>query len=152
MKALVLSILSIFTLGTNSLFAQNQIPTGTWRSHFTYRNAKVCEASSKFIYSASENGFWRTSNIGEMTLLKKEDGFNGIEITCLKYNSNADVLVIGYADGNIDLLFKDQQIQNIPGFKNKLLQGDKRINHCSFSGNDAILSTNFGLLIVDIQK
>ena len=52
-----------------------------------------------------------------MTLLKKEDGFNGIEITCLKYQSDADVLVIGYADGNIDLLFKDQQIKNIPGFK-----------------------------------
>ncbi len=152
MKASILSILSIATIWASNLVAQNQIPTGTWRSHFSYRNAKVCEASSKFIYSASENGFWRTSNIGEMTLLKKEDGFNGIEITSLKYNSNADVLVIGYADGNIDLLFKDQQIQNIPGFKNKLLQGDKRINHCSFSGNDAILSTNFGLLIIDISK
>jgi hypothetical protein len=104
MKASILSILSIATIWASNLVAQNQIPTGTWRSHFSYRNAKVCEASSKFIYSASENGFWRTSNIGEMTLLKKEDGFNGIEITCLKYNSNADVLVIGYADGNIDLL------------------------------------------------
>jgi len=152
MKGFILNLIVIGSFITSPLFSQNQIPTGTWRSHFSYRNALVCEATQKFIYSASENGFWRTSNIGEMTLLKKEDGFNGIEITCLKYQSDADVLVIGYADGNIDLLFKDQQIKNIPGFKNKLLQGDKRINHCSFNGNDAILSTNFGLLIIDIQK
>lgn len=135
-----------------SLSVAQQIPTGNWRTHLSYRNAVICEASSRYVYAASEQGFWRTTDFGEMNLLKTMDGFSGQEVSYLRYNESLDILFIGYADGNIDLLINDQKIVNIPGFKNKFLQGDKRILHVSFHQNDALVSTYFGLLVVDVQK
>ena len=61
-------------------------------------------------------------------------------------------MLIGYSDGNIDLLQNDRIIFNIPGFKNKLLQGDKRILSASFHENEALISTYFGLLVVDMDN
>ena len=128
------------------------IPTGNWRSHYSYQFAVLCEASNRFVYASSEQGFWRTSNNGEMKKLLKEDGFHAAEITHLAYNANLQTLFIGYIDGNIDLLINDQKIVNIPGFYNKPLQGDKRINHVTFNLNDALVSTNFGLLVVNLKQ
>ena len=128
------------------------IPTGNWRTHYSYQFAKLCEASQRFIYSSSEQGFWRTTNNGEMKKLLKEDGFHSAESTHLAYYPKLQTLFIGYIDGNIDLLINDQKIVNIPGFYNKPLQGDKKINHVSFENNEALVSTNFGLLVVNLNQ
>jgi len=148
-KRILLYCFLVFKL---TLSLAQQIPTGNWRTHLSYRNALICEASSRYVYAASEQGFWRTTDFGEMNLLKTMDGFSGQEVSYLRYNESLDILFIGYADGNIDLLINDQKIINIPGFKNKFLQGDKRILHVSFHQNDALVSTYFGLLVVDVQK
>ena len=132
-------------------FAQ-LIPTGNWRTHYSYQFATLCEASDRYVYASSEQGFWRTSNSGEMKKLLKEDGFHSAEITHLAYYPKLQTLFIGYIDGNIDLVINDQRIVNVPGFYNKLLQGDKRINHVSFENNEALVSTNFGLLVVNLKQ
>lgn len=151
-RAMLLTLTSLLLISNTSAQSQQQIPTGTWRSHLSYKNAQICEASTRFVYSASENGFWRTNDFGETTVLKKTDGFNGLEVSSLGFSQEKNTLFIGYSDGNIDLLINDSRIINIPGFKNKLLQGDKQILHVSFFQNDAIVSTYFGLLIIDLNK
>lgn len=138
---------------TSVLVAQiPNIPTGTWREHFSFINPKFCEASNNYVYASTENGFWRTDNFGQMTVLRRSEGFAGAEITCLRFSQKNDVLFIGYIDGNIDLLFGDRRIERIPGFKNKPLQGDKRIEDVTFHENDAIVSTQFGILVLDVAK
>lgn len=145
-------LISVFTVISFVSGFSQLIPTGNWRTHYSYQFAVLCEASSRFIYASSEQGFWKTTNNGEMKKLLKEDGFHSAEITHLAYNPTLNTLFIGYVDGFIDLLINDQKIVNIPGFYNKPLQGDKRINHVSFYNNDALVSTNFGLLIVNLKQ
>ncbi len=128
------------------------IPTGKWRTHLSYRNPKFCESTENFIYASTTNGFWRTSNFGEMELLLSSAGFHANEITCLEYNRSLKILFIGYLDGHISLLVNDRKIKDISGFRDKVLQGDKRILDVSFHNNDALVSTNFGLLVVDLLK
>ena len=143
----------LFLFGGN-LSGQNQlgIPTGTWRTHLSYHNPKFCEATSKYVYAATDNGLWRTDNFGQMTILRKTDGFLAEEITAMKFNAAKNILVIGYIDGGIDLLLNDQRILPILGYKNKSLQGNKQINSISFVGNDALITTEFGILILDLNK
>lgn len=127
------------------------IQTGQWRTHLSYKNAVICESTQRYVYAASTQGFFRVMmNYGDMEKLGKEEGFANNEVTTLEYNSEKNILFIGYADGNIDLLQNDRLILNIPGFKNKALQGDKRILGASFNENEALISTYFGLLVVDM--
>lgn len=130
-----------------------QLPTGQWRYHFCYSKTNLCEAGGKFIYAASGRGFFKVNAQNyEMTRLSSMDGFHGTEISNITYNHQKDVLVIGYSDGYIDLLKNETLIYSIDGFYNKVLQGDKSIIHVSFSNNDALVSTNFGILVIDLDK
>lgn len=137
---------------TGFVFSQNGIATGKWRTHFTYKDAVFCEATNNYVYASTDQGFWRTSNNGEMTKLLRTDGFHGGEISHLAFDQSTNTLFIGYIDGSIDLLINDNKIVNISGFYSKFLQGDKRINHVSFFNKEALVSTNFGLLVVDLNK
>ena len=132
--------------------AQSQlIQTGKWRTHQSYKDVKICEATQRYVYAASDQGFFRVMmNYGDMEKLGKDEGFSGVEITALTYSQSQDALVIGYNDGNIDLLINDRQVINVPGFYSKLLQGDKRILHICIEGDQALISTYFGLLTVDL--
>ena len=109
-------ILSISLLLVSVCFAQNGIPTGKWRTHFTYKDAVFCEATNNYVYASTDQGFWRTTNTGEMTKLLRTDGFHGGEISQLCFNQASNTLFIGYLDGSIDLLINDNKIVNIPGF------------------------------------
>jgi hypothetical protein len=149
-KSLILLVVTIFCGLTNVSYGQLS-PTGSWKSHLSYQRILNCEASSRYIYAAAPQGFFRVKeSTNEIEILGKDDGFNGQEITCLSYNSEKNLLFIGYRDGNIDVLFNDAIIHNIPGYFNKPLQGDKSIYHCYFNNNQALVSTYFGLLVIDL--
>ena len=138
-------LITLFLSFGGNLFAQNQtlIPTGTWQTHLSYHAPKFCESTQKYVYAATDNGLWRTDNFGQMTILRKTDGFQAEEITAIKFNEQKNILVIGYIDGGIDLLINDQRIVPVLGFKNKPLQCNKQINTVSFVGNDALVTTEF---------
>jgi len=150
LRGIIVSLL----IGGSALSLQAQLQaTGQWRTHLSYRDAKVCQASENYVYAASFSGFFRVKQgSGELQKLGTQEGFAGLEVTCLNFEPQRSCLFIGYADGNIDLLFGDQRIVNIPGFAQKMLIGDKRILDVSFRDNYALVSTQFGLLVVDLVR
>ena len=94
-------LLGNLIFGNAILNAQNQllIPTGSWRTHLSYHAPKFCQATQKYVYAATDNGLWRTDNFGQMTVLRKTDGFWANEITAMKFNAEKNILVLGYIDG-----------------------------------------------------
>lgn len=129
------------------------IPTGTWRFHSSFRETKVCEATEKYVYVSSETGLFRIDiQTQEMQVLNKPDGFQAVGISAMSYSKEEKVLAIGYSNGLIELLIDDRQIVKINGLLNKALQGDKSILHICMYGKQAIISTNFGILVVDLVK
>lgn len=153
LHGLLILIGMIVNLCISNLANAQLIQTGKWRTHLSYKNTQLCEASNRYVYAASQQGFFRVMmQFGDMEKLGKSEGFNGTEVTALAHDPNSDILFIGYSDGNIDLLKNDQKIINVPGFKSKLLQGDKSILHVSFFKNKALVSTYFGLLVIDLTN
>lgn len=133
-------------------FAQ-QTPLGTWKQHPSFRDTRLCEAVEGYVYAASSKGFFRVHiQNTENKRLSAADGFHGRTISVLDYDPASKMLVIGYTDGYIDLLYNNSEITGIPGFYNKMLQGDKSILHACFNGDNVLLSTNFGILVVDMVK
>ena len=146
--------LVVLTLG---LFAATgmaqQVPMGDWRLHPSFLDTRLIESGKDYVYAASSRGFFRVNlQNADWERLSNMNGFHGREISCLTFNPERNVMVIGYADGFIDLLSQEKTITPVPGFYNKLLQGDKRIIHVSFEGKFAYVSTEFGILVIDVEK
>jgi hypothetical protein len=133
-------------------FAYSQIKVGKWRDHFSYNNCiAVCRGGDK-IYGATSTGvFWYNIDDGEVGKISRVQGLNDINILTIEYSEQNNVLAIGYEDGNIDFVFKDR-ILNMPQIKDKLMQGSKRINNFTFYNNLVFVSTDFGIVAINLSK
>lgn len=129
-----------------------QVKVGKWRDHFSYNNCiAVCKGNGK-LYGATSTGiFWYNLNNGEIGKISRVNGLNDIDITTIEYSDLSNVLAVGYENGNIDFIFKDR-ILNMPQIKEKLMQGSKRINGFTFNNNVIFVSTDFGIVAIDLTR
>ncbi len=147
-----LSILLSLVLISSELKAQNDIPIGTWRSHFSYYNAKTIVFTNEKVYCATENGlFFFDKDESTTTILSKVNGLNDVDVSSLIYLNDKDLLFIAYANGNIDLL-QDNRITNVKTIKTANFSTSKRINHIIADELFAYLSTDFGVVVFDLEK
>ncbi|WP_020532886.1 T9SS type A sorting domain-containing protein [Flexithrix dorotheae] len=141
----------LFLFSFHFLFAQKNIPVGSWRTHLTYHNAEAMTVADGKVYCSSENGlFYFDQQDKSLNVLSKVNDLSDVGITSLNYSSIYKTLVIGYYNGNIDLINEDG-IVNIRSILNAEFE-EKRINHISFFKNFAFLSTSFGVVQLDIIK
>lgn len=138
---------SLLTILVLTVSAQN-IPFGTWRTHFSYKNAtKIIQTADK-IFCSTENGlFSRDLETGETRKLSKIDGLSDVGVTAMAYNSEESVLVIGYASGFVDFVYEDR-IRSIEDLANSNLDINKTINDIAFGPTTTYLATDFGILEV----
>ena len=69
----------------------------------------------------------------------------------MKYSENHNILIIAYANGQIDLL-SGNQITNINDiFRNESISSSKRINNIVINGDEAYLSTDFGVVVLNLK-
>jgi hypothetical protein len=125
---------------------------GEWRTHFSYKTTdQVVFANDKVYVEASGKLFSYSLSDGAMQTFTTLDGLNGHNVAFLGWCSNQQSLVIVYSDGNVDFMTANGLV-NLPDFKNKSLTGDKTIYGLRIIGNEAILSTGVGLIVLDITK
>jgi ligand-binding sensor domain-containing protein len=125
---------------------------GTWNDYLNYNNALHLDLSGDEIYVASDNGIFiynRATN--EIDRLSKVNGLSDIGITAIKASGEKGLVVVGYENGNLDLV-KDKTITNFPAIKNSTVVGDKSIRHVYFFGTQAYLSTGVGIISFNLER
>ncbi len=133
-------------------YAQNDIPIGTWRTHFSYYSAANVAVVQSKVYCASKNGFFFFDTEEQSTsIISKVNGLSDTGISALGYNAFNNILVLGYANGNIDLL-RDNEISNFNVIKEADLNGSKYIRGIHFNENTAYISADFGLVVFNMEK
>jgi hypothetical protein len=130
-----------------------QPPVGSWRDHYAYNRGHGIALSANRIFVAVNNGvFWYNPTDGSIGKISSVNGLNDVAISAIGYSPHKDLLVVGYENGNIDLVLKDRVV-NIPYIYQKPMQGSKRINHFNFNSNGQVLvSTGFGIVVLDAEK
>lgn len=150
MKRFFLYIL-IFLSFTDFSEAQN-IPVGSWRYHGYCSSLQAVVATKDRIYAASPYClFYIDLEDNSINTLSTVNGFSDINVSALGYYEPLDALVVGYEDGNLDIV-KDDQIVNISDIQRKKMTGSKRINHINFHQDDAYLSTDYGMSVLDLKN
>lgn len=132
--------------------AQN-ISSKKWKDLFSYNNVLKIVEDNGTLVAATENGiFFYHRSSGEINKISKANGLHNVDITAFDYNPVTNVGLIGYRDGSLDVIKKDEItfVVDIPiaqGFN-----GDKKINHIYIDGDRAVISVNYGVSIFDLKK
>ncbi len=150
MKKYFLSILGFIFILYN-LSAQD-IGIAEWRSHLPYRTCKAVDVAGNIVYCATPfSVFYYDKADQSVNRLTKVNGLSDVNISTIRYSSQFKVLIIGYTNANIDLLY-DDGIINISDIKRKPIYGNKTINNITVYGHNAYLSCGFGIVVLDLDK
>ncbi len=132
------------------LFAQ--VPIGEWQDYLPRKSGiSLCEVDNK-IYCITENGaFFYNKEDNNVQKLSKIDGLSGFNTTAIAYDKTNNKIIIGYKDGNIDII-ENNKINNLSDIQRKDIFGSKQINHFSFINNLIYIATDFGIVVLDLSK
>lgn len=140
----------ILLLISAALTAKAQYSIGSWKDHLPYNNAFSIFHYNNNIYLATENGlFIKETADNSIRKLNKTNGLSDVGITAVENNENH--LVVGYLNGNIDVIEKTD-IHNIPLLKNEAILAEKKINNININNEIAYLSCSFGILEVNLPQ
>lgn len=147
MKYSILGLAILFSIG---LSAQSNLGVGSWRDYLPYSGNDKIAIYDNAVYSASAFGILKVDiEDNSLESLSKVNGLSDVSISSL--GSNENVLIIGYENGNMDLL-TDGGIVNIPDLKNTSITGSKEITDLFFIDDDVYATTGFGILKLDVVK
>ena len=151
-KAFAILLLALSSLLPGQIQAQSEIPVFTWRSHTSYRNVIDIAAGNGLIYAAADNGlFFVDLQENSITRITKNDGLSDVGIGAIGYAADQNVLIVGYTNGNIDLV-EANAITNINTFRDATVFGGKVIRDITFNAGLAYLSTDQGILVMDLDR
>jgi len=129
-----------------------QIGVGEWRDHLPFSFSELITQSTTKVYVASESAIFsydkRDKNIEKIS---KVNLLSDVGVSALSYSDENKVLVIGYSNGNVDLIY-DRETFNLSDIKREMISGSKSINHILFIDEYAYLSCGFGIVVLNIEN
>ena len=132
--------------------AAGQIPVGAWRDHLSYTRATGISLAGDRIYCAAGTGM-TVYNKGDKSIekLSKVHGLSDVDISSIRWSDKHQLLIVGYANGNIDIL-DGNRIINLSDILRSPVPGSKSINNIMVAGNIAYLSCSFGIVTVNLER
>ncbi len=138
------------------LFHNAQDFSTLWQGHFSYSNIKKVVQGNTKIYAASENAvFSYDTQTNEIKELSTINGLSGETISTIYYSETYQLLVIGYENGLVEVVFDDDdKILTIVDILEKptIPSTQKRINHFNAYGSVVYISTNYGISVFNLER
>lgn len=161
-KRLLAILVSVLPLATNA-----QLAVGEWELYNAYDGVmnhsnhyndspftgyQLVETPG-FVYYVSQNCLFSYDKETQETY--SFSAINKLSDSTVKgiwYNDKGKYLLVAYDTGNIDLIYEDGKIVNLPDIKDATLTSTKNINDVAFNDNKIYIATSFGLVIYDDQR
>ena len=131
-----------------------QLAVGEWKVYPVFANnvTRMLDTPEKVYYISEGNLFSYDKNTDESYSYSVVNKLNENEIHNIYYNKENKYLLVAYKSGNIDLLYDNGKVINMPEIKDAVLGTEKTINDVCFYENRIYVATVFGLVIFDDQK
>lgn len=148
-KRLLFLLLILLTLDVSA-----QIAVGSWRHYPVYSSSitKIIDSDRRvyFVNSGFLYGYDKKND--EQLAFDHSNLLSDVSIRNIFYNHEKHYLAVVYENGNIDLLFDDGNVVNLPDIKDATLNIAPMINDVAFFDNKIYVATNFGLVVFDDNK
>ncbi len=160
----------LFLCAVVPTLASAQVAMGSWRIYQSYDTPRRYNdgalAANTFVgyqaldtpdkvYIVSEKSltlFSYDKETEEVYSYTKSNLLNDNIISGIWYNKKNKYLLISYDNGNIDLLYDDGKVYNLPDIKNAVMTITKGINDVAFDNNTIYVATTFGIVQIDDQN
>lgn len=73
-------------------------------------------------------------------------------IKLVSYNPEGKYLLVAYDNSNIDLIYDDGKVVNLPDIKDATVSSTRGIRHVSFNKGRIYVSTDFGIVVFDDKR
>lgn len=130
------------------IFAQQEIAIGDWKSHLAFRTYSDITQSDNNIYVAAVHGIAKISKDDLLVeKITKVEGLTDSDPRKVLFDKSTTTLVIGYENGNIDLMTADGVI-NVPNILNNTNVGSEKepLNLRADDKGNVYMAYNFGLV------
>ncbi|MCM1033261.1 MAG: hypothetical protein NC405_05835 [Odoribacter sp.] len=113
---------------------------------------QVIDTSSKVYYITGGSLYSYDKEFDETVYYTPGSRISQSGIQKLYYNDINNYLMVVYNNSNIDLIYSDGRVVNMPEIKDANITADKTINDVSFNNNSIYIATGFGLVVYDDQN
>jgi ligand-binding sensor domain-containing protein len=129
------------------------IPLGSWRAHISYRSITSLSVTSNKIFAAGPSGIMVLDRADQsfQTYNKVNGGLSNVGITSIRYDEPRQQLVVTYDDGKIDLI-RNNILKTFDPTANAQITGSKKINDLIFRQSLAYLATDYGVVVIDLER
>ncbi len=142
-----------FTLFSLLAVAQENIPIGTWRSHLSFNSVNLLAEGNNKVFAAADNGVMAYDRVEHtVETYSTLNALSGTGITALAYDASRSQLIVGYDNGAIDLVSETATVTFTRLVNPPDVSVSGRINHVLINGSLAYFSTNYGLVLFDLNR
>lgn len=126
---------------------------GEWTAYPAYGSVKEVEKAGSVVYVLSSSSLYSVNtNDNSISTYDKTKTLSDTQIDHIAWCPTARRLVILYTNQNIDLLEENGNVINISDYFSKSMTADKTVNALNVVGNYVYLSTNFGIVKVNVAN
>ena len=123
-----------------------------WKTHLSYYEATAVAEVNDLVYVLANGALYSyNKNDREIRIYSKINGLSDTDVSLIKYSPDTHTLIIVYSNGNIDLLTGDA-IKNMPYLKMATNIQSKKVNDILLHNHLAYFSTDFGVMVVNLNK
>ncbi|MBQ8282106.1 MAG: regulator [Paraprevotella sp.] len=124
---------------------------GSWKTYPALQIATYNVPVDDKVYSlCNGNLFSYNTSDTEVYVYDRLNGLHDTKIKFIRYCHDTDKLVLVYENGNVDLIYPNDEVTNLKQLKEKNYP-NLIINNLSIVGKTAFISTNFGVLSIDTE-
>ncbi|GAB2956361.1 two-component regulator propeller domain-containing protein [Hymenobacter coalescens] len=134
--------------------AQRTAGYGDWQLHLPTNRARVLADAGERVFAAAEDAFFVfDKQSASVQRLSRRDGLSDVGVRELAYDSLTQQVVVAYRSGQVDILNPaGRVVASLSDIKRKAMAGAKIIYKVNVARRLAFLSTNFGIVVLDLQR
>jgi len=130
-----------------------QAQVGTWKTYMAYYQATIVAETPNLVFGVYDGSLLSYNpEDEEVRTYSSQNGLHDINIQQMAYHPGANALVLIYENSNIDIFLGDNNVYNLPFIKDYPYIQDKTVNNLEIIGDYAYISTNFGIVAVDVNR
>lgn len=142
-----------FSLTAPRMVAQVSTDLGVWIDHLPYSQGGDIAEHQGVTYAATQQGLIifdvKDKVVRRFSVI---NGLSDVDLASLAWSDRHNVLIIGYTNGNLDIL-RGETVTNYPDLQlSSNFGGLKSINDIHIRGDTAFLATDFGIVTFDLQE
>lgn len=149
----IIFAVAVFCAGfTSTARCQNDIPVGSWRTHFNYRQSFKVAGLDGRIYGSQGDAILEVDPAsGTVTTLTKANRLSDVNITAIASHEETGSLIVSYLNGNLDVL-RENTTYNLSELLRSNISTSKRINAVAVGPESFFACTDFGMLEISLQS